>query len=66
MGMEFEPVSSRVTVQDGVYQQLRHALMIGRFDPAQTLTIASLAEAFGTSNMPVREVSDNDRRNVII
>lgn len=51
----FEPVSARVTVQDGVYQQLRHALMIGRFDPAQTLTIASLAEAFGTSNMPVRE-----------
>ncbi|MDH6231084.1 DNA-binding GntR family transcriptional regulator [Mesorhizobium soli] len=51
----FEPVASRMTVQDGVYQQLRHALMIGRFDPAQTLTIASLAEAFGTSNMPVRE-----------
>jgi DNA-binding GntR family transcriptional regulator len=51
----FEPVGARVTVQDGVYQQLRHALMIGRFDPAQTLTIASLAEAFGTSNMPVRE-----------
>lgn len=51
----FAPVASRVTVQDGVYQQLRHALMIGRFDPSQTLTIASLAEAFGTSNMPVRE-----------
>jgi DNA-binding GntR family transcriptional regulator len=44
-----------VTVQDGVYQQLRHALMVGSFDPAQVLTIASLAEAFGTSNMPVRE-----------
>ncbi|MGB3536753.1 MAG: GntR family transcriptional regulator [Mesorhizobium sp.] len=55
MGLGFEPVSGRTTVQDGVYQQLRHALMIGSFDPAQTLTIASLAEAFGTSNMPVRE-----------
>jgi DNA-binding GntR family transcriptional regulator len=48
-------VSGRITVQDGVYQQLRHALMVGSFDPAQVLTIASLAEAFGTSNMPVRE-----------
>lgn len=55
MSLGFEPVSGRTTVQDGVYQQLRHALMIGSFDPAQTLTIASLAEAFGTSNMPVRE-----------
>lgn len=55
MDLGFEPVATRMTVQDGVYQQLRHALMIGRFDPSQTLTIASLAEAFGTSNMPVRE-----------
>lgn len=45
----------RTTVQDGVYQRLRLALMVGRFDPGQTLTIAALAEAFGTSNMPVRE-----------
>lgn len=29
--------------------------MVGSFDPGQVLTIASLAEAFGTSNMPVRE-----------
>ena len=55
MSLDFEPVSSRTTVQDGVYQQLRHALMVGSFDPGQSLTIASLAEAFGTSNMPVRE-----------
>jgi DNA-binding GntR family transcriptional regulator len=50
-----EPVSSRTTIQEGVYQQLRNALMAGSFDPGQTLTIASLAETFGTSNMPVRE-----------
>lgn len=55
MALGFEPVSGRVTVQDGVYQQLRHALMVGSFDPGQVLTIAALAEAFGTSNMPVRE-----------
>lgn len=55
VSLGFEPVSSRTTVQDGVYQQLRQALMVGSFDPGQTLTIAALAEAFGTSNMPVRE-----------
>nr|WP_246781107.1 GntR family transcriptional regulator [Rhizobium sp. BK602] len=50
-----EPVSSRTTIQEAVYQQLRNALMAGNFDPGQTLTIASLADTFGTSNMPVRE-----------
>lgn len=49
------PVAGRVTIQDGVYQQLRTALMAGRFDPGQTLTIAALSESFGTSHMPVRE-----------
>lgn len=55
MRIALEPVSSRTTIQEGVYQQLRNALMAGSFDPGQTLTIASLAETFGTSNMPVRE-----------
>jgi DNA-binding GntR family transcriptional regulator len=53
--LRLEPVSSRMTIQDSVYQRLRHALMTGLFNPGQTLTIASLAEAFGTSHMPVRE-----------
>ncbi|WP_258052148.1 GntR family transcriptional regulator [Mesorhizobium sp. INR15] len=51
----FAPISSRSTIQDGVYRQLRYALMTGRFDPGQTLTISSLSESFGTSHMPVRE-----------
>lgn len=55
MDMSLGPVSSRTTIQDGVYQQLRQALMNGQFNPAQSLTIAGLAETFGTSNMPVRE-----------
>jgi DNA-binding GntR family transcriptional regulator len=55
LDMNFGPVSSRTTIQDGVYQQLRQALMNGQFNPAQSLTIAGLAETFGTSNMPVRE-----------
>jgi DNA-binding GntR family transcriptional regulator len=48
-------VSSRMTLQDGVYEQLRHALMWGLFEPSQVTTIASLAAEFGTSHMPVRE-----------
>lgn len=55
MRIALGPVSSRTTIQEAVYQQLRSALMAGSFDPGQTLTIASLAETFGTSNMPVRE-----------
>ena len=51
----FGPVSGRVTVQDAVYLQLREALLIGRFDPGQVLTIASLSQTFDTSHMPVRE-----------
>lgn len=49
------PVRERQTVQEGVYRQLRHTLMTGRYDPAQRLTIPTLAESFGTSHMPVRE-----------
>lgn len=53
--MGLTKVSSRVTVQDGVYEQMRHALMWGMFEPSQVTTIASLAAEFGTSHMPVRE-----------
>ena len=49
------PVASRSTLQDGVYRQLREALMTGSFDPGQVLTIAFLAATFKTSHMPVRE-----------
>lgn len=51
----FSPVAVRSTLQDGVYQQLRHALMTGLFDPGQTLTVAALAEGCRVSQMPVRE-----------
>lgn len=49
------PVSARVTVADSVYQNLRQALILGRFDPGQVLTIGALADSFHTSHMPVRE-----------
>lgn len=54
-GLALQPVSSRSTVQDGVYQRLSEALMNGRLDPGQQLTIASIADMCGTSHMPVRE-----------
>lgn len=49
------PVRERQTVNEGVYRQLRQALMTGRYDPSQRLTIPTLATSFGTSHMPVRE-----------
>ncbi len=52
---ELLKVSSRITVQDNVFEQLRKALMWGDFEPGQVVTIASLALQFGTSHMPVRE-----------
>ncbi|MCX8997131.1 GntR family transcriptional regulator [Rhizobiaceae bacterium BDR2-2] len=55
INVELLKVSSRTTVQDSVYEQLRNALMWGEFEPGQAVTIASLANQFGTSHMPVRE-----------
>ncbi|MCZ0960737.1 GntR family transcriptional regulator [Paracoccus benzoatiresistens] len=50
-----KPVSTRKTVQDQVYEQLREALMSGAFQARESFTIASLSERFQTSHMPVRE-----------
>jgi DNA-binding GntR family transcriptional regulator len=46
---------ARETVQERVYGALRDQLMRGGFEPGQKLKIAELAEAFGTSAMPVRD-----------
>ncbi|AZN73557.1 GntR family transcriptional regulator [Georhizobium profundi] len=48
-------VKRRMTTQDLVYEQLRDALIAGKFEAGQGFTIAALAEQFGTSHMPVRE-----------
>jgi DNA-binding GntR family transcriptional regulator len=45
----------RETVQEQIYLSLRDKLMRGGFAPGQKLKIADLADAFGTSAMPVRE-----------
>ncbi len=46
---------AHATLYEKVYEELRNALMSGRFLPGETLTIRGVAEALGTSIMPVRE-----------
>ncbi|WP_308917018.1 GntR family transcriptional regulator [Jannaschia sp. LMIT008] len=38
-----------------VFDSLKSAIMMGEFEPSQKLRIDELADAFGTSHMPVRE-----------
>ncbi len=46
---------THATLYDKVYEELRNALMNGRFLPGEVLTIRGVAQALGTSVMPVRE-----------
>ena len=48
------PKLQRNTLNEEVYDQLKHALMTGRIAPGSTMTIRSLAKSFGISPMPVR------------
>ncbi len=41
-------------VHELAYQQLRHGLMTGQFEPGQKLTSRKVAAALGVSDMPVR------------
>ena len=52
--LPFSPVS-RATIQDNVYGKLRELILNGAIEPGRTVTVQSLAEAFGCSAMPVRE-----------
>jgi DNA-binding GntR family transcriptional regulator len=45
---------ARETMAGRVYMQLREAIMTGRFAPGQALSLRSVAEAVGSSTMPVR------------
>ena len=53
-GIALAPVG-RETLQDRVYAELRRALIGGKVEPGQVLTIQSLAASLATSTMPVRE-----------
>lgn len=41
-----------------IYNELKQLLMIGEFVPGQRLPLPMLAEAFGTSQMPIREATN--------
>ena len=43
------------TLQDRVYGELRRAIMAGVYAPGQTLSLSQIANALGTSIMPVRQ-----------
>ncbi len=45
----------RETLQDEVYRRLTDLILDGDIAPGQLVTIQGLADAFGTSGMPVRE-----------
>lgn len=48
-------VASRSAVRERVTEALREALITGRIQPGRPVTLRGLAEALGTSPMPVRE-----------
>ena len=50
----YSPVP-RTTIQDQVLGKLRELILNGGIEPGRTVTVQSLAEAFGVSAMPVRE-----------
>jgi DNA-binding GntR family transcriptional regulator len=50
----FEPVRHQ-TLREHAYAEIRTALMTGRFEPGQRVTIRGLADALGISPTPVRE-----------
>lgn len=52
--LPYSPVS-RLTVQEHVYEKIRELILNGDIEPGRTVTVGSLAEAFGVSAMPVRE-----------
>ena len=45
----------RETLREGVYSRLCELILHGGIVPGESMTVASLAEAFGVSPMPVRE-----------
>gem|GEM_PF-199501 len=50
-----QPRAQTETMQQKVYQELRHSLMVGAFVPGQPVSLRKLSESLQTSLMPVRE-----------
>lgn len=53
-GLAFVPVA-RETLHEQIYQRIKERLFSGQFYPGQKLPLRSLAQALGTSAMPVRD-----------
>src|SRR5262249_34295655 len=47
--------ADRATLQEHAYAKLRQAIMVGKLEPGRQFSIRGLAEALGTSHIPVRE-----------
>lgn len=47
--------SSGATIQQRAYEALREAVITGLFVPGELVTLRSLSERLGVSDMPVRE-----------
>jgi DNA-binding GntR family transcriptional regulator len=54
IGSSIGPIE-RETLNDRVYRELKNSIMSGAFKPGAELTLRSVAEALGTSFMPVRD-----------
>ena len=54
LGSAIAPIE-RETLNDRVYRELKNSIMAGAFKPGSELTLRSVAEALGTSFMPVRD-----------
>jgi DNA-binding GntR family transcriptional regulator len=54
IGSSIGPIE-RETLNDRVYRELKNSIMAGVFKPGAELTLRSVAEALGTSFMPVRD-----------
>ena len=54
IGSSIGPIE-RETLNDRVYRELKNSIMAGAFKPGSELTLRSVAEALGTSFMPVRD-----------
>ncbi len=53
-------------VKEGVYEGLKGSLIGGRLMPGQLVSIRSVAKAFGTSTMPVREALNRLRAEGVL
>jgi DNA-binding GntR family transcriptional regulator len=54
IGSSIGPIE-RETLNDRVYRELKNSIVAGAFKPGSELTLRSVAEALGTSFMPVRD-----------